>query len=362
MGFMNFFKVGINFDFNLIPLFKELNEKYEGKGKIIEVYGSDRAHASLAARPDFRLPDVSSEDIKRYVRELKELGIMFNYTMNSIFPYGSKKELLEHKQEVINFVKWLEDIGVYRITVANPIMLEIIRNEAKSNIKIEMSTIAHVDTVTQIKYYKDKYNVDKVCGNLLKNRDFDFLRAASDYCAKEGIIYEVMANEFCGVGGDNYATHCIYRDSCYICHASNKTLDDANSFNEYPMKLCSNSRNQSPANWLKLRWIRPEDLRFYNDIGIHHFKITGRTGSTRYIKQTIEAYMSEEFDGNLLNLWKPLESIKGASEFDTYYNIHNKSLDGFIKVWTSSSPKKCENEVCGETCHYCENFYERNVK
>ena len=168
---MNFFKVGINFDFNLIPLFKELNEKYEGKGKIIEVYGSDRAHASLAARPDFRLPDVSSEDIKKYVRELKELGIMFNYTMNSIFPYGSKKELLEHKQEVINFVKWLEDIGVYRITVANPIMLEIIRNEAKSNIKIEMSTIAHIDTVTQIKYYKDKYNVDKVCGNLLKNRD-----------------------------------------------------------------------------------------------------------------------------------------------------------------------------------------------
>ena len=34
---MNFFKVGINFDFSLIPLFKELNEKYEGKGKIIEV-------------------------------------------------------------------------------------------------------------------------------------------------------------------------------------------------------------------------------------------------------------------------------------------------------------------------------------
>ena len=44
--------------------------------------------------------------LKRYVRELKELGIMFNYTMNSIFPYGSKKELLEHKQEVINFVKY----------------------------------------------------------------------------------------------------------------------------------------------------------------------------------------------------------------------------------------------------------------
>lgn len=358
---MNYFKVGVNFDFGLIPLFKELNKKYEGKGKIIEVYGSDKAHAALAARPDFRLPDVSTEDIKRYVGELKNIGIMFNYTMNSIFPYGSKKELLEHKQEIINFVKWLEDIGVYRVTIANPIMLEIIRNEAKSNIKVEISTIAHIDTVTQIKYYKDKYNVDKICGNLLRNRSFEFLEAAAGFCNRNGIIYEVMANEFCGVGGNGYATHCIYRDSCYICHATNKTLEDANSFNEYPMSLCTHSRDESPANWLKLRWIRPEDLKYYNRVGIHHFKITGRTGSSEYIKQTIEAYMSENFEGNLLNLWKPLESIKGKSEFDVSYNIPNKSLDGFIKGWANSYPLRCEYEVCGETCKYCQNFYERNV-
>lgn len=358
---MNFFKVGTNFDFNLIPLFNELNEKYEGRGKIIEVYGSDKAHAALAARPDFRLPDISSEDIRMYVGELKKIGIMFNYTINSIFPYGSKKELIEHKQEVVNFVKWLEDIGVYRVTVANPIMLEIIRNEAKSNIKIEMSTIAHIDTVTQIKYYKDKYNVDKICGNLLKNRDFNFLRAASDYCKKEGIIYEVMANEFCGVGGKDYATHCIYRDSCYMCHATNHTYEDTMLLDNYPMNLCTKSRNENPANWLKMRWIRPEDIKVYNEIGINHFKITGRTGSTEYILRTISAYLEGKFNGNLIELWKPLESIKpNTLESDVAkVEIDNTKLDNFIDVFKNG--KVCDYEVCGETCKYCDNFY-RSIK
>lgn len=357
---MNYFKVGVNFDPDLIPLFVELNEKYEGTAKIVEVYGSDRAHAQLAARPDFRLPDVTTSEMIHYVAILNEAGIKFNYTMNSMFPYGSKQELLKHKQEVVDFIHFLEGIGVYRVTVANPIMLEIIRNDAQSDIEIELSTCAHIDTVTQIKYFKDKYRVGKICNGLLKNRDFGFIDAAAKYCNNNGIIYELMANEFCGVGGENYATHCVYRDSCYMCHASNHTLEDANSYNEYPMRLCSFSRNQTPSNWLKLRWIRPEDLLIYNAFGVNYFKITGRTGSTEYIRKTIESYMSGVYKGNLLGLWKPLESIKGESEFDASYNIPNEKLEGFIKHWTSGYV--CDNEVCGETCNYCEQFYKTHCK
>ena len=355
---MNYFKVGVNLDFDLIPLFVELNKKYEGKAKIIEVYGSDREHAQLAARPDFRLPEINKMQLAQYVSECANHGIKFNYTLNSIFPYGSKSEFIKHRSEIIKFIKFLEEIGVYRVTVANPIMLELIRHDMGSEIKIEVSTIAHIDTVTQIKFLQDKYNVDKICNNLLKNRDFTFLESAARYCNENGIILELMANEFCGVGGEGYATHCVYRDSCYICHATNRTLNDANSYGEYPMRLCSMSRNETPSNWLKLRWIRPEDLHAYNAIGINHFKITGRTGSSEYIRKMIEGYMSESFDDNLLCLWKPLESIKGESEFDASYNIPNKLLDGFIDYW-SGGKHLCDNEVCGVTCSYCDSFYKK---
>ena len=352
---INYFKVGVNFDPKLISLFDELNQKYEGKSKIVEVYGSTRGASVLAARPDFRLPDISAKEYENYIKELDKVGIKFNYTLNSIFPYGSKMEFVKHKEAIKAFIGYLEDVGTYRITVANPISLELIKREIPTTMKIELSTIAHIDAVTQIKYYYETYDVDKICNNLIKNRDFEFLKAASEYCNKNGIILELMANEFCGVGGSDYATHCIYRDSCYMCHMANKTLEDANAFNEYPMSLCSQSRNQNPANWLRLKWIRPEDIKYYNDIGINHFKITGRTGSTEYIKRTIESYMSNKFDGNLLNLWKPLESIKGEDEFGAFYKIDNSLLDGFLGPWVKGH--KCENEVCGETCRYCERFY-----
>ena len=357
----NNFKVGVNFDFELLHKLIELNEQY-GQNKITELYGSIRNDAALAARPDFRLPDVSNQRLEKYVRIAKDAGIDFNYTLNSFMPYGSKVELNENKDKIKELVKRLEGIGVYRITIANPLLLKIIRDYIKSNIEIEVSTCAHIDTVTQIKYYHEVYGVNKVCGNLNKNRDFNFLKAASEYCNKNGIIYELMANEFCGVGGEGYATHCIYRDSCYMCHATNKTYEDSMLFDNYPMRLCTLARDKDVTNWLKSKWIRPEDLKYYNDIGLRHFKITGRTGSTEYILKTIQVYLEESFDGNLIELWKPLQSITmGVSETQVKkLYIDNNKLEGFLKYWGTGH--NCDYEICGETCRYCNKFYEDKIE
>lgn len=358
----NNFKVGVNFDLDLLDKIIDLN-KVKSKGKITELYGSIQMHSDLAARPDFRLPDVNLKLLRDYVKKAKENGIDFNYTLNSFMPYGSKTNLYEHVNYVVDLIHLLEDdIGVYRLTIANPLMLEIIRNIAKSDIEVEVSTCAHIDTITQIKYYYEKYGVNKVCGNLNKNRDFKFLEKAAEYCNKNGIIYELMVNEFCGVGGKDYATHCIYRDSCYMCHATNHTFGDTMTFNNYPMELCTNSRNENISNWLKLKWIRPEDLIHYNEIGLNHFKVTGRTGSSEYIIKTLKAYFDCNYEGNLIELWKPLESIKPGtkeSEIKNFY-IDNKKLDGFIAKWKVGH--NCDNEVCGETCTYCNKFYEQIVK
>lgn len=354
----NQFKLGVNFDTELLSIICKLNN-LDNKNKITELYGSIAEHAALAARPDFRLPDIKHTQLESYIAQARAYGIDFNYTLNSIMPYGSKIELNKNINDVVNLIKYLEFIDVYRLTVANPIMLEIIRKYAKSDIEIELSTCAHVDTITQIKYYHEVYGVNKFCGNLNKNRDFKFLEAVAKYCNDNKIIYELMVNEFCGVGGNGYATHCIYRDSCYMCHATNHCYEDTLLLDEYPMKQCIVSREKDPANWLRLKWIRPEDLKYYNDLGLYNFKVTGRTGSTKYISETINGYLNESYDGNLLNLWKPLESIKSGIEESqvSKINIPNKMLDGFITKWAKGH--NCDCEVCGETCNYCKQFYER---
>jgi len=314
----NLFKVGCNFDLALIDKAAELNSKYKGKACIKEWFGSDSSHAATAARPDWRLQDISKDHLKEFVRRSKEAGIVFNWTMNSISPYGSKPELFAHKQEIQDFVRELEDIGVYRITFANPMLAMIIREVSK--IELEASCILHIDAVSQMKYLHETLGVNKFCNNLLKNRDKVFLKNAAQYCKDNGCIVELLANEFCynnGVdaSGTNYAAPCIYRDSCYVCHATCKTKDDTMCYNNYPMQFCMGSRNGNQEGWLRSRWIRPEDLHYYNDVGIDYFKISGRTGTTSYLTSVMEDYMRGSHEGSLLTLWKPLETIyNGKSE------------------------------------------------
>jgi collagenase-like PrtC family protease len=353
------YKLGCNFDPELISKVKALNDKYKDQGvQVDEFFGSDRDHAFLAARPDFRLPEVDKHQLEKYVRASLDAGINFNYTMNSINP-GSKRELNEKQGEIKDYIKFLEGIGVHRITAANPIIFEFVR-DVSSTMKLEVSTIMHVDTVTQIKYLKDTFNIDKVCGNLLKNRNKRFLKQATDYCNANDVKYEIMVNEFCGVGTDTATTHCSLRDSCYIAHSSDVTKEDAMLLNTYPMKHCIWARKTDVTSWLKLRFVRPEDIYRYEDLGVYNFKITGRTGTTKYIETMAEAYLSRSWEGNLLQLWKPLETIyteKDELSFEHNIDIPNKELNKFVGKWFAGEGFRCEEELCGETCHYCQDYF-----
>lgn len=361
---INRFKVGCNFDLALIDKCKELNEKYKDKGRIVEFFGSDYDHQELTARPGFRLQKITKEYFEEYIKKSLEAGIVFNYVMNSPFPYLTKEELINHKEEIQEYVKWLESIGVYRITIANPLMALIIREV--SDIELEVSTILNIETVTQLKYYHDTFKINKFCCSVNKNRDFKFLKNAAKYCNENGLILENLCNEFCYVSGnDHSATACPYRQSCYMCHAGNRTKEQALLYNNYPMQYCMSSRNSVEEGWLKSRWIRPEDLHYYNDIGIDYFKVSGRTGTTEYISTVIEAYMAQKFEGNLIALWKPLESIfseKKESEHKLVDYIPNDKLDGFLKHWVDNPTFECANEICGQTCKYCKEYYEKNIK
>ena len=359
----NNYKVGVNFDTGLLDKIIEINKNYkDSDSKVSELYGSIRMHSQLAARPDYRLPNITMKQTIEYIKKAKENGIAFNYTLNSIIPYGSKYIMNKNLKYIISLVDILHNAGVYRFTISNPIMLEIFKHNIPYDLNIEVSTISHVDTITQIKYYHEVYGVNKICCNLLKNRDFKWLEKAAKYCNKNGIILELMINEFCGVGSEEFSTHCIYRDSCYICHATNYNQKDADAIYGYPMEQCTASRNKAPENWLRVNWIRPEDIKYYNEIGINNFKITGRTGSTNYIVKTINSYMKQKYDGNLLELWKPLESIKDEKKEDfSVVNIPSSKLNGFIEHW-SKNKFVCAEEVCGETCTYCKDYYNKYIK
>ena len=233
---MVFYEIGTNFDPHLIDGIEKLNS-LSRNSRIVQFYGSDRAFAFLAARPDFRLPAVNGKSLSKYVRRCHEAGITFNYTINTMYP-GTKRSLASKRQAILDRIRFVEDIGSATVTVAHPLIAEFVR-EVSPRLGIQVSTISHIDTVTQIKVWKQQYGITSVCGNLLKNRSVRFLKREARYCRKEKIALVLMANEFCvkhgGTGRRAYGSQCIYRDSCFLCHAGNRTIADDELFSGYPM-------------------------------------------------------------------------------------------------------------------------------
>jgi len=360
----SFLKLGYNFTSDLRDYIIKKNA-VSTKNTISEVYGSRAESSFLSARPKCLLPDLSRNEFRRHVRILSNYGISFNYTLNAS-SIGSKEEIISCSKAILDYISFLIDCGVDTITVSIPIMAEFIRS-ISSEVKIEVSTIAHIDTVSQAKIWRDTYKINKICGNLHKNRDITFLESLNDYCIKNDIILSLIVNEFCGNGTqtsrDNIytTTNCIFRDHCYLLHSLDYD-NDTILYGNYPMGYCINSRCSNSI-WLKLNFIRPEDIKLYNRIGINHFKVTGRTASTNLIIKVTDAYINESYDGNLLDLWKHLETIKDGdnSIFTSPYGLPNKKLEGFVQHWFSNRNHICANEVCGETCTYCDRFFDERI-
>lgn len=352
------FQIGCNFDERLLDGICLVNQNAR-IGSVCEFYGAIRAHAWLSARPAYRVPDIDIDDLCRFVAKCRNRGIGFNYLLNT--PYaGSKRAISARLEEIRDIVRRLVEMGVTSISVATPLIAEIVRG-VSSAVGLEVSTVAHIDTVTQIKIWKEIYGARSVCGNLLKNRSITFLRAAASYCRRVGVTYELIVNEFCTIGSietGSSATHCIYRESCYLCHAENQTHEDALLLGSYPMGMCIRSRSR-PEVWLKSHFIRPEDVSRYVALGINHFKITGRTGTTDYLLAIGGAYTRGCWDGNLLGLWKNLETIAPEGDeltFKPSCYIDNSKLGRFMDYWFGNPQHDCASEVCGETCVYCDKY------
>jgi hypothetical protein len=200
--------------------------------------------------------------------------------------------------------------------------------------------------------------------NLYKNREIDFLSNFRRHAEKYNINVELMVNEFCSIGGAPCLG--ILRINCYINHAYNMSKEEIMIYDNFPMEICTKSRTDNPSSWLKVPFILPQWLKLYRlHTGIEMFKITGRTHATDYIVQVAEHYMSQQFDGNLLELWAHLQRIVDQSKSNEEFfftNISCKKLDQleFIEYWFMQRDFLC-SEHCTFDCKRCEVIYDRVI-
>jgi hypothetical protein len=124
------------------------------------------------------------------------------------------------------------------------------------------------------------------------NRDFKALRAIR---AAVKCQLALIANVGCIYDCPNSQTHA---NSIAHCGARGETKLFADSF----MFFCFGKRLSSPEEVVKIRWIRPEDVGHYEDIGIDVLKIIDRYTNTETLSERVNAYCQRSYDGNLIML------------------------------------------------------------
>jgi collagenase-like PrtC family protease len=324
----------------------------------VQIYGvlPTSMIGSGGSGPD--IPQMPAKQAEEYIKLAHAAGLTFNYLLNA--PCLNNMEWQEDAhQELLQHLEWLVDVGVDSITVVIPYLLELIKCQFP-HLKVEVSTIAHVNSVARAKFF-ESLGADAIMLDSNINRDFKLLKAIRSAVKCQ---LGVLTNTSC-----LYQCPYEYYHNNTLGHASQSHNSRNGSYMDYCVFHCALSSISDTSQLIKSRWIRPEDIHVYQEMGIDFFKIGGRAMPTEWIINATTAYSSHHYGGNLydiLNNFSPnirnVRSNLSSAQITTIASppkvyIDNQALKGFIDFF-----KKEDCRSGCSHCHYCQEIADIVVK
>ncbi len=330
-------------DFNIPSLrtLKELEYRYPDN-TIREVFGNlsgskwPSGHGYLKSQHYAN----SLSELKDYVSAATEYQIDFNYTFNSSC-LANEDIIQRGQEEILAFVGELQEIGVTRITVASPVLIQAI-HAAFPDLKITVSAITGIDSVIRAKAVEE-LGANTIVLHEDITRNLQRIQSIANHTNTD---VEIIVNSKC-------TFNCLYRSFHY-----NSVAHDIGP--ERPMFSyggnCAAYRMRDPVQFVKSLWVRPEDLQCYADHGVSLFKLIGRERlSDIDIPRMVEAYFSRSYDGNLIDL------LHGFSTTKKHLYLDNKMLDGFMDKF-EQEPFRCLDACTEDQCQYCAEYAKRALR
>jgi len=326
-------------------------------GADIQIYGvlPTTMIGSGGAGPD--IPKMTRKQAEEYIKLAHSAGLTFDYLLNA--PCMNNMEWDENThRDLLKHLEWISSAGVDNVTVAIPYLLELIKKQFP-HLNVRVSTIAKVNSVARAQMF-ESLGADSITLDANINRDFRLLKAINSAVNCE---LSVLTNNLC-------LYQCPYEYYHYntLGHAS-QSYNPLDGFHmDYCVFHCTIDRLSDTSQIIKARWIRPEDMHVYEEIGIEHFKISGRSMPTESILNAAAAYSSRQYQGNLYDILNALNpTIKSARP--TLSNIQitqvgsppkvyidNQALEGFIDFF-----KKQECLSGCAHCNYCQKIADKAV-
>ena len=362
--------VTTNFDDKLIEELK--------KYPVYEVYGKLQEDYIGGGRPSNTLKSVDKTRLEEHIKKVRDSNIKFNYLLNGAC-LANKEQDVEWQKNVREFLDYLKEIGVNALTVTNPFLLQIIKKYYDC-FTVRISTFACIDSYEKARYWEEM-GADYICVDFVKiNRDFKTLKYMVDNLKKAKI--ELLMTNSCLKNCPYIHTH-----TAALSHASNIMNKDKECYADWCLYKCQEYELKHVEEYIKSPWIRPEDVKEYEKIGVEHFKITERDFPTNEIIKRVKAYSEGKYDGNLLDLiqgqgWSNSENdnntIKNIDDFTSmneiikeicnvrglgcerrykrHIYIDNRKLDGFIKFFKDGH---CTGNCL--SCNYCKTIADKVI-
>jgi len=340
-----------NWDEDLIAPLSKMGAK-------IQIYGvlPTSMTGSGGSGPD--IPKMTKEQAEDYIKLAHSVGLNFDYLLNAPCMNNMEWDEDTHR-ELLRHLEWISSIGVDSVTVAIPYLLELIKKQFP-HLNVRVSTIAKVNSVARAQLF-ESLGADSITLDANINRDFKLLKAIKSTVKCE---LNVLMNNLC-------LYHCPYEYYHYstLGHAS-QSYNPLNGFRmDYCVLRCTIDRLCDTSQIIKARWVRPEDIHVYEEIGIDFFKISGRSMSTKWILNATAAYSSRQYQGNLydvLNALNPTINYASLGSLGTQITmigappkvyIDNQALDGFIDFFKKQDcPSGCAH------CDYCQKIADKVVR
>ena len=333
------------------------------KGLPVEsVYAKPGSDLLGGGRSSFLLPEPAWKEVRDHVREARKRKIKFNYLLNPSC-LGNREYDAVSRREILDYIGRVADLGVDSVTVAIPWLLQAVKRNFPG-LKVVVSSFAHINSLQTAKFYED-LGADAVVLPGYVNRDFGFLEALRKSVRCD---IQLIANRTCLFGCPFQLYHADVGS-----HSSQSGHPTKGFYIDYCVLNCTRARLRSPEELIKSRWIRPEDLRAYEAIGIDHFKLIDRSDTTQTLTRAARAYAARKYDGSLLDILNTKTDVKRQLPVRLKYIIRpdcakvmklrdfesalylkeqyldNRALDGFLDFFKGVDCRVTDCKKCG----YC---------
>jgi len=306
-------------------------------------------------------PDITHmtrNQVEEYIGQAHFAGLKFDYLLNA--PSMDNMEWDENTHgELLEHLEWISSLSVESVTITIPYLLELIKRQFP-RLRVRVSTIAHVDSVARAKFF-ESLGADSITLDFNVNRDFKLLKAIRSAVNCE---LNILANNLC-----LYQCPYEYYHHDSLGHASQSYNPLNGCYIDYCVIRCTLDRLCDISQIIKCRWVRPEDIPVYEELGINVFKISGRSMPTEHILNAAMAYSSRHYNGNLydiLNVLAPKTGLINSALPEAQDNligppprlyIDNQALEGFLDFFRK------QNCLSGcSHCDYCQKIANKVIQ